>query len=65
MKKKYNTKCLRGMIPKDILVISESGIKTRADVVLLENIQVDGILVGETFMKSNGKIEMIKNLLGR
>lgn len=53
------------MIPKDILVISESGIKTRADVVLLENIQVDGILVGETFMKSNGKIEMIKNLLGR
>ncbi|MGY3742229.1 indole-3-glycerol phosphate synthase TrpC [Leuconostoc inhae] len=60
-----NTKRLRGMIPKDILVISESGIKTRADVVLLENIQVDGILVGETFMKSNDKIEMIKTLLGR
>lgn len=60
-----NTKRLRELIPEDILVISESGIKTRADVTLLEDLQVNGILVGETFMKSKDKMKMIKTLIGQ
>lgn len=60
-----NTKRLRELIPEDILVISESGIKTRADVALLEDLQVNGILVGETFMKSKDKMKMIKTLIGQ
>ena len=59
-----NTERLRHLIPNDILVISESGIQTRHDVERLENMQVNGILVGETFMRATDKINMIKTLRG-
>jgi indole-3-glycerol phosphate synthase len=43
---------LIGRIPEGIIKISESGIKTTNDVRYLKSIGVDGILVGETLMKS-------------
>jgi indole-3-glycerol phosphate synthase len=43
---------LIGRIPEGIIKISESGIKTANDVRYLKSIGVDGILVGETLMKS-------------
>ncbi|MBZ1514322.1 indole-3-glycerol phosphate synthase TrpC [Leuconostoc mesenteroides] len=59
-----NTKRLRQLVPPEILFISESGIQDRSDVVTLEQIGVDGILVGETFMKSADKLAAIQQLRG-
>ena len=59
-----NTKRLRQLVPPEILFISESGIKDRSDVVTLEQIGVDGILVGETFMKAADKLAAIQQLRG-
>ncbi|MGB2510441.1 indole-3-glycerol phosphate synthase TrpC [Leuconostoc suionicum] len=59
-----NTKRLRQLVPPEILFISESGIKDRSDVVILEQIGVDGILVGETFMKGADKLAIIQELRG-
>lgn len=39
------------MLPEDIILVSESGIKTKEDVQFLMNCGADAILVGETFMK--------------
>ncbi|MDO5519959.1 MAG: indole-3-glycerol phosphate synthase TrpC [bacterium] len=46
---------LREKVPKDIVFIAESGVKTAEDVLLLKENRVNGVLIGETFMKSNDK----------
>ena len=44
---------LRKLIPDDYLVVSESGIHTKADVEFITSqVKIDGILVGESFMKA-------------
>lgn len=43
---------LRKLVPENRLFISESGISTREDIAELERNHVDGVLVGETFMRS-------------
>ena len=53
---------LRNLAPKDIKFVSESGIKTREDIVKLENNDVDAVLIGETLMRSADPIKMIKEL---
>ena len=60
-----NVLILKDDIPKDKIVVAESGIKTRNDVEMLEKNGVDAILVGETIMKSNDIPYTIKKLLGR
>ena len=40
------------LIPRDICVVSESGIRTRADMQRLESAGVSAVLIGETFMRS-------------
>ena len=57
-----NSERLRHLVPKDLLFIAESGIKTKEDVRRLKSANVNGILIGETLMKSNNKEEMIKEL---
>ena len=47
-----NTARLRTMIPDDVVVVGESGLKTPADVKKMAEIGVDAILVGETLVKS-------------
>jgi indole-3-glycerol phosphate synthase len=47
-----NTARLRQMIPADIVVVGESGLKTAVDVHHMLEIGVDAILVGETLVKS-------------
>lgn len=46
------TRRLMKHIPKDKLVISESGIKTAEDIVYLKNMGIRGLLIGETLMRS-------------
>lgn len=52
-------------IPKDRVVVSESGIRKRQDVERLEEARVDAILVGTVFMESQSIGQAIDNLLGR
>lgn len=47
-----NTARLRSMIPAELVVVGESGLKTMADVKAMAKIGVDAILVGETLLKS-------------
>ena len=48
---------------KDRIVISESGIKTRADIRVLKNAGVDGVLIGETLLRSKNIPAMIDQLI--
>ncbi len=59
-----NSLRLRKMVPKDILFVSESGMKTRADIVRLEENGTDGVLIGETFMRSPDKTGLLQHLKG-
>ena len=52
------------LIPGEKVIVSESGIKTRADVRRLENAGVDAILIGETLMRSSNISSKMKELLG-
>lgn len=52
-------------IPEDRIVVSESGIKTRDDVVKLQQAGVDAILVGESLMREQDIGSKVKELLGK
>lgn len=52
-------------IPDDRTVVSESGIKTREDVLRLQKAGVDAILAGESLMKEKDIGRKVKELLGK
>jgi indole-3-glycerol phosphate synthase len=56
---------LRERIPDECVLVSESGIRTRADVERLSAAGVDAILVGETLMTSDDIGAAVDALLGR
>lgn len=47
-----NSLALRAGLPSELLFVAESGVRSRADIVLLEEQGVDAVLVGETLMRS-------------
>ncbi len=49
----YTTVRLRELVPKNKLVVSESSIHTAEDIKILSKADVNGILVGESFMRSD------------
>lgn len=55
---------LRPQIPPDVLLVSESGIRTRADVERLEAAGVSAILVGESLMRADDIGLAVEQLLG-
>jgi indole-3-glycerol phosphate synthase len=55
---------LRDRIPNDTVLVSESGIRTRADVERLEAAGVSAILVGESLMRSDDIGRAVEELLG-
>lgn len=59
-----NSLRLRTLVPPEILFISESGISTRADVAKLEQNGTNAVLIGESFMRSPNKAEMLRRLRG-
>lgn len=61
----HNSEYLRKFVPEDILFAAESGIKTPEDIEVLKNAKVNGILIGETLMKSADKKSMIEYLKGK
>lgn len=50
--------------PKDALMIAESGLQTREDLLELKNLGFRGFLIGETLMKSGDAEKELKNLQG-
>lgn len=60
----HNSIFLRKKVPSHILFIAESGIKTAEDIENLKNANVNGVLIGETLMKSEDKEKMLKSLRG-
>ena len=55
---------LRSLVPKEILFVAESGIKTSEDIRILRNAGVNAVLIGETFMRSADKKEELTRLRG-
>lgn len=55
---------LRSLVPKDILFVGESGIKTSEDIENLRNAGVNGVLIGETLMRSSDKKQSLVELNG-
>ena len=53
---------LRKMVPQDVLYVSESGIKTAEDIRALQENHTNGVLIGETLMRSPDKKKMLDKL---
>lgn len=53
---------LRKKIPKDKIIVSESGIKTKEDVELLKSASINAVLIGQTLMQSENIKEKVKEL---
>ena len=59
-----NSLRLRGLAPKEVLFVSESGIQRQEDVrILLEN-GVNAVLIGETLMRSSDRKRALEELNG-
>ncbi|MBW7898626.1 Indole-3-glycerol phosphate synthase [Candidatus Brocadiaceae bacterium B188] len=56
---------LRPMIPDGKIIVSESGIKSRTEILRLFNKGINAILIGETLMKSNDIPATLHELLGK
>lgn len=55
---------LRKLVPENILFVAESGIQDAGDIQALRDAGVDGVLIGETLMRSSDKADMIRKLKG-
>lgn len=55
---------LRPMIPEGKIIVSESGIKSRTEILRLFNKGINAVLIGETFMKSGDIPAALHELLG-
>ncbi|KZL90762.1 indole-3-glycerol phosphate synthase TrpC [Clostridium magnum] len=50
-------------IPKDTIVVSESGIKTSEDIKYLRSLGVNAVLIGETFMRNIEDIQEVRDFI--
>lgn len=60
----HTSERLRRLVPKDVLYVSESGIKSPEDVRRLKKNGTDAVLIGETLMRSDNKKKMLDELRG-
>lgn len=59
-----NSRRLRELIPRNVLFVSESGVKTAGDVQKLREIGADAVLIGETLMRAADKKAKLSELRG-
>ncbi len=59
-----NSTRYRELIPAGVAFVSESGIKERRDIEVLENNKTDAVLIGETLMRARDKAKVLKELKG-
>jgi indole-3-glycerol phosphate synthase len=57
-----NSVRLRKLVPDSILFVAESGIKTAEDINILREAKVNGVLIGETLMRSSEKSKLLNSL---
>lgn len=55
---------MRKQVPEDIVFVAESGIKGYTDIQALREANVNGVLIGETLMRSPDKTRMLNTLRG-
>ena len=60
----HNSERLRRLVPEEVLFVAESGIKTAKDIQVLREARVNGVLIGETLMRSADKKRMLEELRG-
>lgn len=58
-----NSSRYRAMIPDDVIFVSESGIKTHADIEVLLKNKTNAVLIGETLMRAPDKAAAVRELL--
>lgn len=58
----HNSTRLRALAPLDVIFVAESGIKTAEDIRALREAKVNGVLIGETLMRSSNKKQMLDSL---
>ncbi len=51
-------------IPKDRVVVAESGISTHAQVMRLRDLGANAVLIGETFMRERDVARKVKAVMG-
>ncbi len=59
-----NSRKLREIVPKNVIFVSESGIKTADDIKQLREIGADAVLIGETLMRAEDKKAKLAELRG-
>ena len=59
-----NSLQLRQLVPRDKIFVSESGIRTTEDVRQLQQAGVNGVLIGETLMRSENITLELQRLAG-
>lgn len=60
----HNSERLRRLVPEEVLFVAESGIRTPEDIRVLRQARVNGVLIGETLMRSPDKKRMLDELRG-
>ncbi len=55
---------LKSFVPDNVIFVSESGIRTREDIVSLEKAGIDAVLIGETLMRAHEKRDKLNELKG-
>ncbi len=60
-----NSRRLRRLIPRDVLFVSESGVKSAEDVAAIRSMGADAVLVGEALMRAPNKKAMLAKLRGQ
>ena len=58
------TERLYPLIPKEKVVVVESGIKAYKDLLFLKVLGVEAVLIGEAFMESEDIKEKVKEIMG-
>lgn len=60
----HNSRRLRDLIPREVLFVSESGVRDARDVAQLRALGADGVLVGEALMRAADKKAALTELRG-
>lgn len=58
------TEKLVSVVPKDVILVSESGIKNKKDIEKLGQLGVDAVLIGETIMRQDDVGAAVKQFVG-
>lgn len=59
-----NSRRLRALVPRDVLFVSESGVRNADDVRILREAGADAVLIGEALMRAPEKAAMLAGMRG-